>query len=328
MPLRFLLRRMLWLPLALLAANFAGYAYALFAQFVQRAQNPFGSGQAAPEPVLPVYWDYLQGLLLRFDSGMMPAGTAETVAQGVSRAAGASLGLLALAFSLSVVLGLLLGLGAVLTDPAGVRGWLASLTTLGLALPSFFTGTLLVLALVRFTLSGGADTAIPVAGFGWDLHLLLPTLALMLRPTMQLAQLTATLLSTELSQQYVLYARSVGHSWRSVRWKVVLRNVLAPLTLAAAASCRWLLGELILVEWLFAWPGLGRLLTLILYPPTNAGPGNFTGQRVYFLNPEVMAGTLTMFALLFILIDLSAVLLAQQADPRLRQAELEPAHGR
>ncbi len=326
--MRLVLRRLLWLPLALLLANFAGYAYALFAQFVQRAQNPFGSAQAAPVPVLPNYWDYLQGLLLRFDSGVMPAGTTESVAQGVARAAGASLGLLALAFGLSVVMGVLLGFGAVLTDPAGVRGWLTAFTTLGLALPSFFTGTLLVLALVALTLRTGGEPLLPVTGFGWDRHLLLPTLALMLRPTMQLAQITATLLSTEISQPYVLYARSVGHSWRSVRWKVVLRNVLAPLTLAAAAACRWLLGELILVEWLFAWPGLGRLLTLILYPPTNAGPGNFTGQRIYFLNPEVMAGTLTMFALIFILIDLAASLLAQQADPRLRQAELEAAHGR
>lgn len=328
MSLRLLLRRLVWLPLTLLAANFAGYAYALLAQFVQRAQNPFGSGQVAPTPVLPGYWDYLQGLLLRFDSGLMPVGVTETVAQGVARAAGASLGLLALAFSLSVGLGLLLGLGAVLTDPAGVRGWLTAFTTLGLALPSFFIGTLLVLACVSFSLGAGAEPLVPIAGFGWDRHLLLPTLALMLRPTMQLAQVTATLLSTELNQQYVLYARSVGHSWRSVRWKVVLRNVLAPVTLAAAASCRWLLGELILVEWLFAWPGLGRLLTLILYPPTNAGPGSFTGQRIYFLSPEVTAGVLTMFALLFIVIDLTASLLAHHADPRLRQAELEPAHGR
>ncbi len=323
MPLRLLLRRLTWLPAALLLANFAGYAYALFAQFVQRGQNPFGSGQAAPTPVLPVYWDYLQGLLLRFDSGRMPAGATESVAQGVLRAAGASLGLLALAFTLSLVLGLLLGFGAVLTDPAGVRGWLTAFTTLGLALPSFFTGTLLLLAIVALGVR-----AVPVAGFGWDQHLLLPTLALTLRPTMQLAQITATLLSAELSQQYVLYARSVGHSWRSVRWKVVLRNVLAPLTLAAAASSRWLLGELILVEWLFSWPGLGRLLTLILYPPTDSGPGTFTGQQLYFLNPEVMAGALTMFALFFLLIDLVATLLAQRADPRLRLAELEPAHGR
>jgi ABC-type dipeptide/oligopeptide/nickel transport system permease component len=279
--------------------------------------------------VLPLYAEYLWGLLLRLDTGLMPAGTTETVAQGVLRATGASLGLLALAFGLSLVLGLLLGLGAVLTDPAGVRGWLTTTTTLGLALPSFFTGTLLVLWLVGLA-RGGAETLIPVAGYGWDRHLLLPTLALTLRPTMQLAQLTATLLSIELGQQYVLYARSVGHSWRSVRWKVVLRNILAPFTLAAAASARWLLGELILVEWLFAWPGLGRLLTLLLYPPTNAGPGSFSGQRVYFLNPELMAGTLTMFALIFILIDLTASLLAQRADPRLQASEAaqEPAYGR
>lgn len=316
---RFLLRRLAVLPAALVLVNFLGFTYAHVAIRFQEAQNPWGTGVEKLPPILPQYLDYVRGVL-RLDFGMMPVGVSTSVAESVLRASGASFGLLALAFALSLLAGLLVGLRAVRLEPAGVSGWLMPLSTIGLATPSFFIGTLLIVASLYYLLWRGPDakSPLPLLGFGWDAHLILPVLVLMLRPAVQIAQVTSSLLSGELNQPYVVAARSRGNSWTRIRWRHALRNVLAPVILTIAGSLRWLVGELILVEWLFAWPGLGRLLALALLPPNVAAPGALSGHTVYFLHPELIAALLTVFALVFVVIDTLASTLVRLADPRLR----------
>jgi peptide/nickel transport system permease protein len=138
----------------------------------------------------------------------------------------------------------------------------------------------------------------------------------MVRPTLQIAGLTAGLLSAELGQPYIIAARSRGNSWTRIRWRHSLRSVLAPVVLAAASSLRLLLGELIVVEWLFAWPGVGRLLALTLIAPRIGGPAGLSEDR-YFLYPSLVAALLAVFTLLFLLIDSGALVLARASDPRL-----------
>ena len=181
----------------------------------------------------------------------------------------------------------------------------------------------MVVASVYYVLSAGPDAQppLPLQGFGWDQHLLLPTLALVARPTVQIAQVTASLLSDELHKQYVTAARSRGNTWARARWHHAFRNVLTPILLAIAGSARLLVGELILVEWLFAWPGLGRLLTLTLVPPRVATVGGLADQTVYFLHPALVAALLTIFTLIFLLVDLLASTAGRLADPRLQVAE-------
>lgn len=323
---RFIFRRLAMIPFALIAVNFIGFAYAHLAQRFHQAQNPFGHG-GTPQPVLPLYLNYLKNVL-RGDFGTMPAGVSESVADAILKASGASLGLLTLAFVLSLLIGLILGLRTVRVEPAGVSPWLMPLSTLGLAMPSFLIGTLFIVASVYYVLHGGADAEppLPLQGFGWDIHLLLPTLALLIRPTVQIAQVTAGMLSGEVGQQYVVAARSRGNSWFRIRWKHALRNVLAPVALTIAGSLRWLLGELILVEWFFAWPGLGRLLALTLIPPHVATPAGIGGATIYFLHPELMAALLTVFTFLFLVIDTLASVAVRAVDPRLRAPEREVRH--
>lgn len=87
------------------------------------------------------------------------------------------------------------------THPARVAGWLAPLSTLGLALPSFYVGALVLAGLLSYVLADPqAASPLPLSGFGWDAHLVLPVLALSLRPTAQVAQFTATLLAGEFRQ--------------------------------------------------------------------------------------------------------------------------------
>jgi peptide/nickel transport system permease protein len=130
----------------------------------------------------------------------------------------------------------------------------------------------------------------------------------------QIARVTSGHLVDELDKEYVLAARSFGHTWRAVRGRLAFSNILAAVILTIAGSVRLLVGELILVEWLFQWPGLGRLLGWTLVPPllssSSGGP--------LFLNPPVVAAVLTIFAVIFLVTDFVAAVLARVVDPRLR----------
>lgn len=311
---RLILRRLAVIPPALLLVNFLGYTYTHLVLPIRAARIPyFFASLPGSEPLLPAYASYLQGAL-RLEFGTLPGGE-ETIATAISSATSASLGLLVLAVALSILAGLLLGLRAVRSEPRGVSRWLTLLSTVGLGMPSFYIGTLLIMAI--FSLRGSVGASFPLQGFGWDRHLVLPTLALMVQPTVQIAQVTAALLEGELGKRYILAARSVGYPWHRIRWRHALRNILAPVILTIAGSVRLLMGELILVEWLLAWPGLGRLFALALVPGRGSGS---LGSEL-FLNPPVVATVVTAFAALFLVTDLIAAVLVQVVDPRLRVPE-------
>jgi peptide/nickel transport system permease protein len=202
-----------------------------------------------------------------------------------------------------------------------VSNWLTIFSTVGLAMPSFYIGSLFVFGLLAYVLRGGYGTQLPLPmrGFGWDEHLVLPALALMARPTVQIAHVTAELLVEELDKQYVFAARSLGHTWHAILGQKALRNILASVILSVAGSVRLLVGELIVIEWLFVWPGLGRLLALALIPAGTSSPS----QAPLFLNPPLVAAVLLVFAGAFLVTDLAAATLVRAVDPRLRAAEEE-----
>lgn len=316
---RFILRRLLLIPIALVLANFIGFAYAHFALYQHLKRNPFFAPLEKPGPIFPAYAAYLQKAL-QLDFGAIPIGIGTPISEAVFTAASASLGLLLVAFVSSIIAGAVLGMSAARAEPPNVAGWLTPLSTVGLAMPSFYAGTLLIIGAITFALRFGPTTpSIPTSGFGWDLHLVFPALALMLRPTVQIAQVTAASLAGELGKRYIVTARSVGNSWRAARWKHALRNIAVPVILTIAGSFRLLMGELIVVEWLFGWPGLGRLLAWILIPAR----GSHAEEALLFLHPPALAAVLTVFALLFLLADLIASVLVRMFDPRLRAPEGE-----
>lgn len=92
-------------------------------------------------------------------------------------------------------------------------------------------------------------------------------------------------------------------------------NVLAPIILTIAGSFRLLVGELIVVEWLFNWPGLGNLLASALVPGTLSSS---LGSTPLFLSPPVVAAVVTIFAAMFLIVDLIASVAVRIVDPRLR----------
>ncbi len=322
MPIRDLIRRLATIPLALLLANFLSYAYAHYALPLYQARNPFSTTEAIDLPLLPAYSEYLKALL-RLDLGEMP-GTFAPLIEVLQSASKASLGLISITIFISILIGLTLGMQAARHQPPRVARWLTLVSTVGLAMPSFYLGTLLVVGSIIYAVRAGDGTQppLPLTGFGWDNHLVFPILVLMARPAMEIAQVTANATVNEFNKQYVVAARSIGNGWRAVRWRHVFNNAIAPIIISVSRSIRLLVGELILVEFLFSWPGLGRLLAISLTPSrTTAGGGGS------FLYPPLIAGVITVLAIFFLLIDLIASMLLYKMDPRLQHINEEGRNG-
>lgn len=304
----YLLRRLAFIPLALLVANFVGFAFAFRVSPIVQASNPYVSLQTDLPPLLPMYGDYFKGLL-HGDFGQ--TFTQESVVDAIARFSVASLGLLGIALALSVIFGILLGRLAVRRSRSGIAPWLTFLSTIGLALPSFYVAILLISILLLYFLYGTdlATPSVPFQGFGWDAHLILPVLALAIQPTVKIARVTGGLLSEELEKQYVISELSFGFSFQSIKSKFAFRNIVASVILTIAASLRLMIAELIILERLFNWPGIGKLIGSVL----DIGTGSND-----LLSAPMVAALLTLLVGTFLLIDLLATFFARLVDPRLR----------
>lgn len=306
--LRFLARRLVLIPVILAAANFFGFYFAFSIAPVISTSNPYSQGTLDLPPVLPEYMNYISNVA-RGNFGTTFNG--ENVTETISRVSIASLGLIGISLTFSIVLGVMLGRLAVRRNRVGVSTWLTFTSTVGLALPSFYVATLLItlFLFIFLYLTTGNTTMIPFQGFGWDAHLILPVLALTFQPTVKIAQVTGSLLSEELEKQYVTAALSFGHSFKSLKNKFAFRSILAPILLTIASSLRLMIAELIIIERLFNWPGLGRLIASAL---------SIRSQSQDVLSPPLIAALLTVLVGLFLLIDLFATTLSRVIDPRLR----------
>lgn len=306
---RFILRRLVILPFVLLLANFFGFLYAYYVGPLQAVRNPYAFGLIQLPPFLPMYGEYLRRTS-QLDFGIAPNN--EAVATLIARSAAASAGLLLISLVLSTAIGLLLGFRAVRSDPPKISPWLTILTTIGLASPSFYIAILFITFSILILISGpGSKPLLPFQGFGWDNHLVLPVLALMVRPTVQIAQVTSGMLVNELGKQYITVAKAYGHSTRSIRWRYAFRNIMVPVVLITAGSLRLLVAELIIIERLFGWPGLGRLLSTTLVT---------TSSSLNFLHPPLVAALLTVLVFVFLIADLFASILVRLFDPRIQAA--------
>jgi peptide/nickel transport system permease protein len=293
-------RRLALLLPSLLLIHLLGFGYAWIAKRAQGEHSPFG---AAPSVSISAELGAYVGRVVQGDFGTMPRNQG-SVASHVLTALVRSLIVLVLAFTLSGAAGLALGLASAQQNPARLAAWLFPLTTVTQSVPSFYFGVLLVALLVSL-----AFNAVPVQ-------------VLALRPAVQITQITASLIVGEADKQYVIAARGVGHSLSSARRMHILPNVSAPMVQSLAGAFRLLVAELVVAEWLFNWPGVGRLLATTLVVPRRTDT-----VAPFFLHPELTAMTVTALAALFMLADLLAHIAARAADPRLRAAAQRVGEG-
>jgi peptide/nickel transport system permease protein len=210
------------------------------------------------------------------------------------------------------LLSLLLGAG--LAVPAGclmarLRGRTADAamrvaTVVGLTVPNFWLGIVMILLLAMLAPSLQALGYVP---FGQDPlgnlgRLLLPAIALSLPILANLSRLLRSAMLDALAQDYIRTARAKGVSENSVLYKHALRNALIPFTTSVGIMAGYLLGGAIVVEQVFAIPGLGRLIL-----------GAISERNYPLLQATILLVT-AGFALVNFLVDLLYLVI----DPRLR----------
>src|SRR3984893_4619916 len=172
----------------------------------------------------------------------------------IGEALPSSLSLGVLAFVIGIGLALVLGVLAATKRDSWLDHGVKFLAILGQALPGFWV------AIVAIYVFAVYWHLLPTSGMGTPAHYVLPvlTLALCLQPGMM--RLVRSSMLDVLGSEYVKLARIKGLPERTVIWKHALRNALiAPLTAAGAIFAGLITGGVIL-ETVFAWPGVGRLL--------------------------------------------------------------------
>jgi peptide/nickel transport system permease protein len=129
-------------------------------------------------------------------------------------------------------------------------------------IPQFFTALMFVLifsvALHWFPLAGIRTPNAPFSLGDHIMHLILPVLVLTLPAASVLRQARSAMLE-ELHKDYAVVARAKGLHERTINYKHVLRNALLPLVTMLGLSIPSLIAGAVIVETIFAWPGMGRL---------------------------------------------------------------------
>ena len=255
------------------AAFFAGPAAS--AEAVEQIREQLGLNRSLPVQ----FWDYL-GDLAQSDFGQSFT-TGQPVATDLVSRLPASLELTVLALLIAVVLGLPLGVLSATRPNSWVDQVTRLLTTTGTCLPTFFTG--LVLIYVFYYLLGWSPAPLgrldlmyspppEVTGFytidavlagDWEVfrsalaQLILPAITLSFFALAPLARMTRAGLLGVLSSDYVRTARACGLSSRVVLTRYALKNTLVPILNTMGMVFSYLLGINVLVEKVFAWPGVG-----------------------------------------------------------------------
>ncbi len=222
--------------------------------------------------------------------------TNRPVAGDIRRALPFTVQLAIVAMGLAVTGGICLGILSAISHNSWLDGSVAAVALLGLSLPSFLTGLLLI-----WVFSIKLDW-IPITGQGSWRHLILPALTLGWYAGAILARLVRSGMLEILRQDFVTTARAKGLTERTVLIRHTLRNALIPVITVASIQLGTLLGGAVVVETVFARDGIGRMLV------------NGILQKDF---PEVQ-GTVLIVAIAYTLTNLLADLSYGFIDPRIR----------
>ncbi|MET9611759.1 ABC transporter permease [Kitasatospora indigofera] len=247
-----------------------------------------------PAPERFLQW---AGGLLHGDLGSSLV-TSRPVSSYLADGLGPTLLLAALTLVPLVPLSVTLGVLAAGREGGPLDRLISSATLAVYAVPEFAFGVLLttVLALrlgwLPPTAIGGvrADPAV----------LVLPVLVLLARPVCSISRLVRAGMIEAMASPYVAQARRYGISAARLRWTHALPNALAPAVQQLARTCDWLLCGVIVVESLFVIPGLGTVLL----------------DAVAARDVPVVQGLAVVFALVTVLLNLAADLVARRFAPR------------
>lgn len=222
--------------------------------------------------------------------------TRRPVAGELMAALPATLELTVSAVVLSVLAGVPLGIMSAVWRGSPFDHAVRVLVLLGWAIPSFLLG---LVAIIIFALQLGW---FPTSGRGGLEHLVLPTLTLAVVSMASITRMTRASMLDVLRENYIVTARAKGLRERTVIYVHAAKNAFLPVVTVIGYQLGVLLTSAILIETVYAWPGVGRLLVTAIQ------------QRDF----PLIQGTVLFMGTLFLLINLAVDVIYVFLDPRIR----------
>lgn len=197
---------------------------------------------------------------------------------------------------------LLIGIPAGLLAATKKNTWLDGAATivslLGVSSPPFWTG-LLMLYFFAFKLG-----LFPLGGAGSPIHLVLPAVTAGLGGAGWYARMMRASTLEVFNADYVRTARAKGLHERRVISRHILRNAINPIVTMAGMDIPWFVGGVVLIEVVYGWPGIGRLMV----------------QAILTDDIPLILGTVTLTAILVVISNILVDMVQAVIDPRIRLA--------
>ncbi len=245
-------------------------------------------------PFIVQYLSYMQGVVTGDFGNAFMGGT--SVGGLIRDALPATLALAFTSLILSVLISIPLGIRAAVRKGTGTDQAIRILSLVGLSFPNFWLALMLVLLLsITFPL-------LPPSGWEGPLSLVMPSLTMAIILSATTVRLVRTTMLETLSAQYIMVARSKGLRERVVLYKHALRNCAIPLITYLGLQFGSLIGGIVVIEKVFNWPGMGTLAI------------DAISGRDY----PVLQGTVTVLALVIVIVNLVVDILYGIVDPRIR----------
>jgi peptide/nickel transport system permease protein len=254
------------------------------------------------KPVLVQYLLWI-GNMLRGNLGWS-FRTSQPVAALIASRLPITIELAVLAVLSVTFVGIPLGVAASVSRSIRVRTLVQIVGVLGLSLPSFWIAILLIITASSAFGWLPALIYVPPWADPWVnlQQMFLPVLSLALGLSAVVLRMTRSSMLEVLGQDFIRVARAKGLSTRAVLLRHTLRNALIPIVTVLGLQTGFLLGGVVITEQIFGLPGLGWTLLNGVY------------QRDY----PVVQGTVMVFAVTFVLVNLLVDLLYTSLDPRIR----------
>ena len=254
----------------------------------------------------PWYERYLSwvGGLLVGDLGTS-AATGGSVNALLASKVSASVVLMAIAAVIAIPVGLMLGTWSAMRRGRAADQGLTGISLVLAALPEFVIGVALttLLSTTVFRLLPSVTMAAPGTRV-WDypLQLILPTLTLILVVVPYMIRMTRTTMADVLDSGYVEMARLKGLPERQVIFKHALPHAIGPVAQVVAMQLAWLAGGIVVVEFLFRYPGLGQAMV----------------DAVNTRDVQVVQALSMIIAAFYVIVNLLADVVGILANPKLR----------
>jgi ABC-type dipeptide/oligopeptide/nickel transport system permease component len=263
---------------------------AMDAEVVERMRKELG----LDDPVYVRFGNYIAKLAV-LDLGVS-FRTREPVSQLLAKRLWPTLQLVVAAMTLAILIGVPLGFLAAMR-PGGIIDTVSMLVAVsGLAIAKFWLGLLLM---YLFALKLGW---FPTFGYGGWWYLVLPAVTLGVSPLALLARTTRAAVLEVVNADFVRTARSKGMSeTRVVRWHV-LRNVAVIVLTTLGLQFGSLMGQAVVVEKLFSWPGIGSLLV----------------DSVFQRDIPAVQGCILLIVLCFLIVNMLVDIACAAIDPRIK----------